>query len=143
MPERSSDAGPPLRSRVQDVDRPAHIEVLPEPAGARRARAEAQAEPVVTRPENHGGVPPHHGSLRNLRQQPAVRPPEPKRPVGPARDLIALLVDGAVMPAAKKREVREGRGASLGPVMDVMALAEADAAAREAAARVSVAERPA
>jgi hypothetical protein len=29
-----------------------------------------------------------------------IRPPEPQRPVRPARDLKALLVDGAVMPAA-------------------------------------------
>jgi hypothetical protein len=71
-----------------------------------------------------------------------IRPPEPQRPVRPARDLKALLVDGAVMPAAEHREVRERRRAPVGPVVEVMALAEADATAREAAVAVSMLKRP-
>jgi len=50
-------------------------------------------------------------------------------------------VNGAVMPAAEKREVRERGGAALSPVMEMMPLAEAHAAAREAAATVPVLER--
>jgi hypothetical protein len=96
----------------------------------------------VTRPERCDGIPPHHGSLRHLRQRAPVRPPEPERAIGAARDLKALLVDGAVMPAAEHREVRERRRAPVGPVVEVMALAEADATAREAAAAVSMLKRP-
>src|SRR6266508_5169705 len=104
---------------------------------ARRAKAVR----VVTRAESLDGITGHHGSLRNLRQQSAVRPPEPKRPVGPARDLIALLVHRPVMPPTEQRKVRERRQASVGPVAEMMPLAEADAAAREAAAPVAIVER--
>ena len=75
-------------------------------------------------------------------KRPAVRPPEPERPVGPARDLIPLLVDGAVMSAAKKREVGERGGAAVGPVAEMMPLAEADPAAGEPARPVPMVERP-
>jgi len=97
---------------------------------------------VVTRPERCDGIPPHHGSLRHLRQRAPVRPPEPERVVRPALDPIALLVHRPVMPAAQQREVRERRRAPVGPVVEVMALAEADATAREAAAAVSMLKRP-
>jgi hypothetical protein len=56
--------------------------------------------------------------------------------------VIALLVDGAVMPAAQQREVRQRRRAPMGPVMEVMPLAEADAAAGEAATPIPMQERP-
>jgi len=51
-------------------------------------------------------------------------------------------VDGAVVPATEQSEIRGRGGAALRPVTDVMPLAEADPAAREAAAAVSVMERP-
>jgi len=57
-------------------------------------------------------------------------------------ELVALLVDGAVVAATEHGEIRERGGASLRPMTDVMPLAEADPAAREAAAAVSVMERP-
>jgi len=44
--------------------------------------------------------------------------------VGPSLDLIALFVDGAMMPTTEHREIRERRGASVSPVADVMTLAE-------------------
>ena len=97
---------------------------------------------VVTPPKSLDGISGHLGRRRHLRERSAVRPPEPKRPVGAARDLIALLVDGAVVPPAEQREVRERRGPSLGPVMDVMALAKAHPAAGEAATPVPMVERP-
>jgi hypothetical protein len=46
------------------------------------------------------------------------------------------------MPAAEKREIREGGRAPIGPVMDVMPLVEGHPAAREAAAPVPMLERP-
>jgi len=56
-------------------------------------------------------------------------------------DLIALLVDRAVVPATEQREVRERGWAALRPVTDVMPLAEPEPAAREAATLVPVMER--
>src|SRR5213594_4606212 len=58
-------------------------------------------------------------------------------------ELIPLLVDGAMVVAAEHGEVRERCWPSLGPVANVMALAEAHVAAREAAATVAVVERAA
>jgi hypothetical protein len=52
-------------------------------------------------------------------------------------------VDRAVVAPTEQREIRERRGAAVGPVADVMALTEWEAAAREAAASVAVMERAA
>ena len=92
-----------LGSRVQDVDRPAHIQPLPEPAGARRARVDAKTLRLVTSVERLDGIPRHPSSQRRLGQRPAVGPLEPERPVGPARNPVALLVHRAVMPASIAR----------------------------------------
>ena len=51
-------------------------------------------------------------------------------------------MDGAVMPATEQSEIRERGGATVGPVADVMALAEANPAAREAAAAVAMLKGP-
>jgi hypothetical protein len=124
--------------RVQAVDRPAEIQALPEPPGAGRARVDAKALGVVTRPEFRDRIHDHLGCQRRLGQRAAVRPPELERPVGPARHLKTLLVHRAVMPAAEQREIREGRGPAMGPVMEVMPLSDANAAARQPAAPVSM-----
>ena len=50
--------------------------------------------------------------------------PKLQRAVGPALDLVALLVHRAVMAATEQREVRERGRAALRPVTEVMALAE-------------------
>jgi hypothetical protein len=50
--------------------------------------------------------------------------------------LIALLVHRAVVPTAKKGEVRERCGATLRPVVEMMPLGDADAAAGESTASV-------
>ena len=48
----------------------------------------------------------------------------------------------SVMPATEEREVREGGGAALRPVTEVMPLADADAAAWETAAPIAMLKRP-
>ena len=92
---------------MQDVDRPPYIQAFPEPTGTRRARGEAKALRVVMRPERLDGIPWHRSRRRHLRQRATVGPPETERPVGRARDLIALLVHRPVMPAAEERQVRQ------------------------------------
>jgi hypothetical protein len=66
---------------------------------------------------------------------------EPELAVGLALDLESLLVDRAVMLATEQREIRKRGRPALGPVTDVVALAEANAATGEAAAFVTVLER--
>jgi hypothetical protein len=54
---------------------------------------------------------------------------------------IPLLVNRAVVAATQHREVRERSGPALGPVANVMALAEGHAAALEATPAVAMVER--
>ena len=51
-------------------------------------------------------------------------------------------MDRPVIPATEQSEIRQRGGASLGPVTDVVALAEPNPAARESAAAVAVVKRP-
>jgi hypothetical protein len=126
---------------MQDVDRPAHIQALAQPARARRPRVETEPLRIVPRPEGLNRIAGHHDWRRNLGQETAVRPPEPERAVGLPINLVALLVDRAVVPATEQGEVRERGRAALRPVADVMPLAEREPAARKAAAPVPVEER--
>jgi len=119
---------------MQDVDRPDHIEALPEPARACRPRVEAEPLRVVPRPEGPHRIGGHRRRRRCLGQGPAVRPPKAEGAVGLSIDLVALLVDRAVVPAAEQGEVRERGRAALCPVADVMPLPDGEPAAREAAA---------
>jgi hypothetical protein len=129
------------RQGVQDIDRPPKVETLPEPAGACRACGDAKSMRVVTRSQNLHRILRCRGRWRHLGQQTAVRPLEAERSVGLARHLVAFLVHGAVMPPTEKREIRERGRAAVRPVVEVMSLAEAYAAAREAAAPVAMMER--
>jgi hypothetical protein len=97
---------------------------------------------IVPRSEDLDGIAGQLARGRHLGEELTARPPEAELATDVSIELVALLVDGAVVPAAEQGEVREGRRASLGPVTNVMALAELDATAREAAAVVPVVERP-
>jgi hypothetical protein len=126
---------------MQDVDRPNHIQALPEPARARRPSVETKALRFMSYPESLDGFFWHCGRRRHLRQGLAIRPPESQGPVRLARDLVALLVHGPMMPAAEQREVRERRWTAVRPVTKMMPLPEADAAAGETATSVPMVER--
>src|SRR5207249_7742954 len=69
------------------------------------------------------------GRPRNLRDDPAIGSRELKLAVRLAFYLVAFLVDRAMVPTTEHGEVRERCRAAVGPVADVMALAEAHAAA--------------
>jgi hypothetical protein len=62
--------------------------------------------------------------------------------VGVALDLIALFVDGAMVPATEHGEIGERRRASLSPMANMVAFPDADATAREATAAISMVQRP-
>jgi hypothetical protein len=97
---------------------------------------------LVPRSQERHGIVGHLRRTRNLGQRPAVRAAEPKLAIRLSIKPVALLVDRAVVPATEHGEIRERSGAPLCPVTDVMALAESDPTAREAAAAVAVVERP-
>jgi len=86
---------------MQHVDRPPHIEALPQPGRACRPRVETEPLRVVSRAENLDRIGGHRGRGRDLGEQPSVRPPELERAVGLSIDLIALFVNSAVVPAAQ------------------------------------------
>jgi hypothetical protein len=103
-----------------------------------------QVEPLrlVPRSENLHGIGGHLRGRGDLGQKPAVRTAESELPVRLSIDLVASFMDGAVMPATEQSKIRERGGAPLGPVTDVMALADPNPAAWEATAAVAVVEGP-
>jgi hypothetical protein len=135
-------SGRSLRQRVQHVDRVTHVQAFSEPTGARCPRVDPKALRVVTRPERLDRITRHRGGRRHLRQRVAIRPLEPELAVWPARNLEAILVHRAMMPATEHREVGQRRRSSVRPVAEMMPLAEGQATAREAAAVVPSVERP-
>jgi len=93
------------RPRVQDADRPAHVEALAGPLRARRPRVDVKACILVPRPERPDRIVGDRWRKRDIGQESAVRSPEPQLAVGLSFHLVSLLVDGAVMPPAERREV--------------------------------------
>ena len=63
--------------RLQDIDRPAHIERLPQPARARRPRVQVKPGRLVPRPERPDGIVGDHWRKWDVGQRPSVRSPEP------------------------------------------------------------------
>jgi len=97
---------------------------------------------IVPRSQGVHWIAGHSRRRRDLGQKTAVRAAEPQLTVGLSIELVALLVNGAVVPATEHGEIRERRRAPLGPVTDVMALPESHSAARDPTAAVAVRERP-
>jgi len=87
------------------------------------------------------GIARYRGRRRDLRQDLTVRATEAKLAIGLSSELIAFFVNGAVMPATEQGEIRKRGGSAIGPVTDVMTLAEANPAAREATGAVAMVER--
>jgi hypothetical protein len=123
---------------MEDIDRPADIQVFPKPAGASCTRVNVETARGVVDPKRIDRIGGHRGLWRYLRQELAVRAPELERAVGTTLHSEAFLVKRAMMPATEESEVRERGGAALRPVADVVALASGQTAAREAASLVSM-----
>jgi len=96
----------------------------------------------MSRPQELHCIARYFRRTRDLGQKLAVRAAEAKLAVGLSIELVALLVNGAMVSATEQGKIRKRRRASLCPVTDVMSLHEPAAAAREAAAAVSVMKRP-
>src|SRR5437867_4680166 len=127
---------------MQDVDRPAHVQALPQPT--RRSGPRVQDTPLRSMPRSQGvhWITGHVTRRRDLGQKLAVRAAEPELAIGLSIDLVALLVNGAVVPATEQGKIRERSRAPLCPVTNVMSLTEPHSAARETAVAVAVMERP-
>ena len=102
---------------------------------------QAQSLRDVRSTEDLDRIGRHRSWRRDLGERTTIRPPKLERAVRLAHDLIALFVDGPMVAATEQRDVRERRRAACRPVADVMALAEGQTAAREAAAPIPVEER--
>jgi hypothetical protein len=126
---------------MQNVDRPAHVEPLPEPTRASRTRVNVKPPLGVSRPERLDRIVRRPCGCRYLRQLSTVRPPEPLPLIGLPLDPIALLVHRAMMAPTQQGEVGERRGAALSPVAQVVPLCHPHPASREAAAAVPMQER--
>jgi hypothetical protein len=126
---------------MEDIDRPAHVQPLSQPAWARRPRVKMQPRRVVLRFERADRISGHQRRRRHVRQEPAVWPSELEGAAGVAIDLVTLLVDRAVVAATEQREIRERRRAAFGPVAHVMTFAQQQSAPRETAAAISMVQR--
>lgn len=131
------------RQGMQNIDRPAHAQTFSQPARRRGVRVQDEPLSIVPRAEDLHGIAAHLGRRRDLGQKLAVRAAEPKLAICPSIELVAVLVNRAVVAPAEQGEIRWVSRAALGPVTDVMALPEPDPALREAAAAIPVVERPA
>src|SRR5262245_24923887 len=103
-----------------------------------------QREPSssVARAQDEQGVVRDIDGRRNVWEDAAVGQAELQLAVRLPSDLIALFMHGSMMTTAEHGEVRQRRRSPLRPVAEVMALAEAHGAAREAAATVTMVECP-
>ena len=79
---------------------------------------------VVPRSYHPDGIAGDRRQSWAFGQRPAVGATESQLAVGLSLDLVALLVDGAMMTPTEQGEIRERRRAPVSPVADVMTLAE-------------------
>src|SRR6266850_2954864 len=128
---------------MQHVDRVNHVQVLAQPAGRQGAGVQDQTLLVVPCSQSSDGMSAYLRRARHLGQRAAIGTAEPKLASGIAFDLITLFVHGTMVAPTEHGQVRKRRRPSLSPVTDVMTLAEAHAAAREAAAAVAMMKRAA
>lgn len=128
---------------MENIHRVAHVQSLAEPSPGSRVCVEHEPFRFVSRPDRVRGISRNLGRRRDGGNRPAAGMPELQVAVRLTLDLVASFVDRAVVPATQQGQVRLRRGATLGPVMYVVALPEPRAAAGEATALVAVLERPA
>ena len=88
------------------------------------------------------GVPLQFRHRRHVREYPAVGTAKFQLPVGQALHLESLFMHRAMVAPAEQRQVRQRRGPTIRPVLDVMPLSEPRSAPREAAAVIPILQRP-
>ena len=126
---------------MQDIDRPAHVEPLSEPARRRRPGVDVKAVRLMPSSQRIGGLRRHCSRSRARGYQSAIRPAELQFASRLPLDLVALFMHRAVMTTAKQREIRQRRRAAVRPMADMMPLPERQTAAREATAAIAMLKR--
>src|SRR5580765_1636994 len=126
---------------MQHIDRPAHVETLAEPRGARRARVETQPFGLMLGLEPVDGVIRHRDGDWYVGEYAAVRAPEQEAAIGHSCDLVPVLVDRAMVAPTEQDQIRQHGRAAVRPVLHVVPLADPPSTAREATTLVSMVER--
>ena len=108
---------------MEHVDCPANVQSFSQPAWRCRPRVEPEAARLVLSANGSDRISRYCRERWNRWQDAAVGPTEVERAIGLSIDPVSLLVHSAVMSATEHREIRERRGAAVGPVADVMPLA--------------------
>ena len=125
---------------MQDADGIAEVQALSQPSRRRRPRVQAEAFFLVPGADHRHWVATQIWTTRDIGENVAIRAAETKLAIRLALDLKALFMDGAMVATAEQRKIRQRGGPAVGPVLDVMALAETSPTAGEAAATVPVME---
>src|SRR5438094_2835488 len=112
---------------MQDVDRPADVQPLSQPAGHGRPSVQVKSLRLMPRSQHVEGISWQRSNSRNLGKKSPVRTAEAQLSVGVSLDLVALFVNRAVMPTTENSEIRKCGRAAIRPVTDVMPLAETEA----------------
>ena len=86
---------------MQDVDRITDIQALAEPPGRRCVRVQSQSLGDVPRSHHLRRIIRHLTSRRDGRNDPTVRPPEPKLTIRLSFDLISLFVNRTMVAATE------------------------------------------
>jgi hypothetical protein len=116
--------------------------MLAQPSWRHGPRMQVKPFRSVPRSKHLHGVAAYLVRRRNVGEDPPIRSAEAKLFIRLSIDPVALLVDGAVVMVTEQGEVRECGGPSVGPVTDVMPLAQPRTTARETTALVAMVERP-
>ena len=123
---------------MQDGDGIADVQGFAQPAWTQRVRVENKSCALVPFPERVDGIIGSDRRRGNIRQNESMRCPEAQLAVRLTFDRVTFLVDRAMMATTEHGEVRKGGGPTLGPVPDVMTLAERHAAPGKPAAAIAV-----
>ena len=128
--------------RMEHIDRIANVETLALPGWSGGPWVHRDPGRIVVHPHRAHGVGWRRRRTRHIGHDPTIRVVKSQLTIGRALDPIAFVVDRAMMTPAEQHQIRLCRRAAVGPVADVMRLAEAPVAAREATAAIAIEERP-
>src|SRR5580765_735186 len=97
---------------------------------------------MIPRSEQLPGIARDLRRWRDVGNNVTIRPSEPQLAIRVAIDLVALLVNAAMVTATQHDQIGERGGPAVSPVVNVVALNKAQSTSREAATMVTMLERP-
>src|SRR5580765_6352362 len=103
---------------MEYIHRIANIETLALPGWSRGPWADDDTVLLVVQPHGSNRISRHSRRTRHLGHDPTMRVVKLQLTIGHALNAIALFVDGTMMTAAQKHEIRQCRRAAVGPVTD-------------------------